>query len=134
MHTTTIFASALALAQAAVVAPTATKLEAPIRWRLVWHSRPCHHTLDSSTRSGWIKIYDANGYLIFQNDEIWQDQGSTNYLTAEFRYGANEWRSGKANSELKNGNLLICSVGNWNLPSGLLPSFEEIDLDCGFFC
>lgn len=35
-----------------------------------------HRKLDSETRSGWIKIYDVNGYLVFQNNEVWQDQGS----------------------------------------------------------
>ncbi|KAH8675173.1 hypothetical protein BGZ61DRAFT_536453 [Ilyonectria robusta] len=117
-----------------------------------------HRKLDSETRSGWIKIYDVNGYLVFQNNEVWQDQGSIlieaqeggmpdkMYATifpsgnpssgdvAEFRYGDRAWRSGGANSEYFEGDLLICKVGNWNTGAGLVPSYGEIDLDCSFTC
>ncbi|KAK2469376.1 hypothetical protein H9L39_19093 [Fusarium oxysporum f. sp. albedinis] len=52
----------------------------------------------------------------------------------EFRYGDKAWRSGKANTEYYEDGLLMCKVGQWHIPNGLLPSYESVDLDCGFSC
>ncbi|KAH7131645.1 hypothetical protein B0J13DRAFT_626708 [Dactylonectria estremocensis] len=176
MRASTIFASALALASSVLAAPATTPKEP----RAILQSWPepikdqtsaiqkrfaggwCgvhvhgHHKLDSSTRSGWINVLDANGYLVFQNDEIWQDQASIQIEAQEggmpdklyatifpsgnptsgdvFRYGDKSWRTGGANNEYFEGDLLVCKVGNWNSGAGLVPSYEEIDLDCGFSC
>ncbi|KAF7557135.1 hypothetical protein G7Z17_g887 [Cylindrodendrum hubeiense] len=181
MHASTVFAAAIALAHAAIAAPATTPKEPreiiqtwpePIeaqtpadgsiqkRFAGGWCGIHVHghKKTDTSVRSGWIKILDASGYLVFENAEIWQDSGSIiieaqaggmpekMYATifpsgdpnkgsiAEFRYGEKAWRSGESHSEYLEGDLLICKVGYWNDGPGLVSGYKEIDLDCGFSC
>ncbi|KAH6971078.1 hypothetical protein BKA56DRAFT_678211 [Ilyonectria sp. MPI-CAGE-AT-0026] len=153
MYASTIFASILALAHAALGAPAVTPREP----REIIQSWP-EPIADQASPDGSIQKRFAGGWCGVHNNEVRQDQGSIlveaqeggmpdkMYATifpsgnpssgdvAEFRYGDRAWRSGGANSEYFEGDLLVCKVGNWNTGAGLVPSYEEIDLDCGFTC